>query len=60
MVTHAFKSRAWWAEAGESLSSRSACLQSEIQDNWGYRWKLCLKQASKQENKQSARSQANK
>lgn len=58
MVTHAFKSRTWGTEAGVSLSSRSAYLQSEFQ--WGYRWKLCLKQACKQAREQTARSQANK
>ena len=34
MVVHAFNPRTWEAEAVGSLSSRSACLQSEFQDRY--------------------------
>ena len=36
MVAHAFNPNTWEAEAGESLNSRPAWLQSKFQDSQGY------------------------
>jgi hypothetical protein len=48
MVVHAFNFITWEVEAGEFLSSRSAGLQSEIQNSQSYTEKPYFKQTNKQ------------